>query len=213
MTTNGLPNDGTDQLGNLIHYLPASPRGMRSLALVSGSREEGTSTATANLGRYLAVHWSSKVLIVDANLRHPSLHDLAQVEREPGLVEVLDGTVALAAAVKKTGIATLFVLPAGREAANPNRILDPAALEDRLIRASSSFDFVLVDCPPVNLYLEAVNVARLCDGVILVVEGEKTRREAAESARAQLARAECKLLGVFMNKRKFYIPKAIYDRI
>jgi capsular exopolysaccharide synthesis family protein len=206
-------NDDSDQLGNLVQHLPVHKARLRSLALVSTNRGEGTSTCTVNLAKYMAETFGSRVLIVDANLRHPTLHELTGVEREGGLAEILNGDIELEAAMKKTIVPTLFVVTAGSESQHVNRLLDAAVLEERLLRESQGFDFVVFDCPPVNVYLEATNVARLCDSVILVVEGEKTRRQAAKRALDQLTRASCRTLGVFMNKRKFYIPKLIYDRL
>jgi protein-tyrosine kinase len=215
MTKQSSTDDRTAQLGNLVQHFSDGAARVRTLALVSSSRGEGTSTCTANIAKYLACKWDSRVLMVDANLRNPALHELADVDRNGGLAEYLSGSLGLDTVVKKTSIPRLFVITAGApsEDLNPNRVFETTTVRDRLIPETGSFDFILFDCPPVNLFLEAINVARLCDGVVLVVEGEKTRRQAAQSAQEQLSRANCNILGVFMNKRKFYIPRLLYERI
>jgi Mrp family chromosome partitioning ATPase len=75
------------------------------------------------------------------------------------------------------------------------------------------FDMVLVDCPAINAHGDAASIASACQGVVLVIEGGQTRREAAQASKAMLTRANCSILGAFMNRRKFYIPRFLYDRL
>lgn len=213
MNNNDSNHDAGKQLANLVQLLPASNNRLRTLALVSSSPGEGTSTCTANLAKYLASPLGAKVLLVDCNLHHPSVHEIAGVKQESGLTDLLRGEVDLARAAKATRLSTLFVLTSGVGTADPALALDGPLLQERLLNESRGYDFVIFDCPPVNVYHEATNAAALCDGVLLVVEGEKTRRQSAQSAKAHLSKANCRILGVFMNKRKFYIPQALYKRI
>ncbi len=212
MTDYPLNHDASKQLANLVQLLPSSQDRLRTLALVSSNQGEGTSTCTANLAKYLAASVAARVLLVDCNLHHPSVHEMAGVAKENGLIDLLKGEIDLDRAAKPTPIPRLFVLTSGENGGSVVP-LDGRLLRDRLLSQTVGYDFVLFDCPPINVYLEATNAAALCDGVILVVEGEKTRRQAAQSAKAQLSQANCKILGVFMNKRKFYIPQAIYERL
>lgn len=202
------------QLAKLVQHFPAAqPARPRTVALMSSNRREGTTTCTVNLARYLAESWPARVLMVDANLRHPALHLIAGVENHGGLTELLQGDIELEPAIKTTALPHLFVLTSGGPAVHPNQLLTVPALEERLLRGARSFDFVIFDCAPVNFYAEATSVAASCDGVVLVVEAGRTRRQAAQKAKTLLRQASCNVLGVFMNKRKFHIPKFIYDRL
>ena len=208
-----LSASSVEQLGFLIQQFPVARQRLRSLALVSASREEGTTTCTANLSKFVTETSDSTVLMVDANLHHPALHQLAGVDQRSGLAEILQGTCTLEDAVQETRVRHLSIVTSGASERPTSHLLATSALERGVLQPAEEFDLVVFDCPAVNPYLEAASVAALCDGVILVVQGGVTRREVAQSAKALLERAGCKLLGVFMNRRKYYVPKAIYDRL
>ena len=206
-----LPPSVASQLGNLAQSLAVHPATPRTLALVSAGRGEGTSTLTLNLGRYLASR-NARVLVVDANPHHPLLHALAGVDQGDGLSDVVQGRLEMDAAIKPTAVPDLFVMTCGDVDESLVPLL-PTAIRDRLLKRSAAYDYVLLDCPAVNVYEDAASIASICDGVILVVEGGRTLRQAARTAKVLLTRANCNLLGVFMNKRKLYIPQFLYDRL
>jgi protein-tyrosine kinase len=192
---------------------PAESDRARALALASPSRGEGTSTCTVQLARYLAESWQSRILMVDANGRHPSLHLIAGVEGDKGLTEVLRGDLEATSAMVPTSREGVFLLVNGARTDNPERLLGGYAIPGRLLWPLRGFDFVLFDCPPVIAYPDAGAVAASCHGTILVVEGGRTRRQAAQRAKALLEGAGAHVRGVLMNRRKFHIPQAIYDRL
>ena len=201
------------QLANLVQTLQLHPAKPRTVAFVASGRNEGTTTCVANLGIYLATR-HAKVLMVDANLQWPALHTIASVDRGPGLMEVMAGQIDLKRAIKPASVPDLFMLTSGElHTAGTNGLVLPSALRERLLNRTNDYDFVLVDCPAVNAYEDAAVMAATCDAVILVVEGGRTLREEAQASKALLTRAHCKILGVFMNKRKFYVPKFLYDRL
>lgn len=213
MTPAHLTDEIADQLAHLNKYLPESGERPRRLAFVSSNPGEGTSTCVANFARYLAGHLERSVLLVDGNLRTPSLHDAAGVPKRNGLGELLGGAIELSDAVKQTSVRNLSLITSGENGETPQRLLDRDSIRERLLNHTRGYDYVLLDCPPVNRFSESTVLASLCDGVVLVVLGESTRREAAARAKQDLLDAKCRLLGVFMNKRKFYIPKALYRRL
>jgi capsular exopolysaccharide synthesis family protein len=208
-----VPPAVASQLGSLVESLSAQPRALRTIALVGSGRREGTSTCTASLGAYLASR-HARVLMVDVNPHNPALHEYAGVDIEKGLAELLDGSISITSAVKATAIPNLFVLPSGyRSQFSTNGLVLPAALRERVLNWVLDYDYVLLDCPAVNEYHDAAAAAALCDGAILVIEGGRTQRRAAQAAKLALSRANCNVIGVFLNKRKFYIPQFLYDRL
>jgi protein-tyrosine kinase len=210
--TGGPPN-AANQLASLVQTLDLHPAKPRTVAFVASGRGEGTTTCVANVGIYLATH-HARVLMVDANLRWPALHTIAKVNSEPGLLDVMAGEVDLKAAVQPTTVPTLFALTSGDpRRAGSNRLILPSALRERVLSRTNDYDFVLIDCPAVNAHEDAAVTAATCDAVILVVEGGRTLREEAQASKALLMRAHARILGVFMNKRKFYIPQFLYDRL
>jgi capsular exopolysaccharide synthesis family protein len=196
-----------------VQAIEAHPAKPRSIAFVGSGRSEGTTTCVANMASYL-VNRRSRVLMVDANLHHPSLHAIAGVDRDTGLLELLSGEIDLRSALKAAGPYGLSVLTSGAATEDgATALIVPSVFQDRLLSHTREFDFVLVDCPAVNAYEEAAMTAATCDAVVLVIEGGKTLREEAHASKALLMRAHCRVLGVVMNKRKFYVPKFLYDRL
>jgi protein-tyrosine kinase len=198
------------QLGSLVQSLAANPARPRIIALVSPGRREGTTSCTVSLGRYLAAR-RGRVLMVDANGHNPALHHLSGVVQAGGVHEVFEGGLSLERAVKPTTVPELFVMTSGDSLADGQ--MPPALLRDRIFNTACDYDFVLVDCPAVNVYEGSASIAAVCEGVILVVEGGRTLRQSAKAAKQLLVRASCNILGVFINKRRYPIPQFLYDRL
>jgi capsular exopolysaccharide synthesis family protein len=199
------------QLGNLAQSLAIDPARPRVIAVISTGRREGATSCTVSLGRHLARR-HAKTLMVDANAHHPGLHGLCDVELDDGVSEVLAGERTFEESIKATAIPRLFVLTAGR-VIHGETPLNSTLLRERVLAATRDFTFVLVDCPAVNAYESSSHLASVCDGTILVVEGGRTLRQSARAALQILKRANCNMLGVFINKRRYYIPRFIYERI
>jgi Mrp family chromosome partitioning ATPase len=208
-----LPAAVASQLASLVETLRRRSPKLWTLALVSVRPGEGTSTCVVNLGRYLAGQLHERVLIVDANPYHPTLHTLTGCEDRGGVADLIGGALGIDTAIKHTAIPKLDVLTSGAGAltgAHPQ--IDATLLRDRVLGHTELYDYVLVDCPAVNVNEAAATMAAACDGVILVVDG-RTNLQAAQAAKTLLLRANCNILGVFMNKRRFHIPQFLYDRL
>ena len=189
------------QLGSLVQSLGTHPDRPRIIALVSPGRREGTTSCTVSLGRYLARR-RGRVLMIDANAHDPGLHQASGVEQAGGVHEIFESGLALERAVKPTSVQGLFVMTSGGTGPADGQVL-PSLLRERILNSACDYDFVLVDCPAVNVYEGSASIAALCEGVILVIEGGRTLRQAAKAAKQLLTRANCNLLGVFINKRKY----------
>jgi len=209
-----VPSNAVNHLASLAQTLDLHPAKPRTVAFVASGRGEGTTTCVANVGRYLAQH-HAKVLMVDANTRWPALHTIARVNRTRGLLDVVGADADVRTVVQSTSVPTLFVLSSGGDAqgACAGPLLLPSVLRERLFSRTSEYDFVLIDCPAIHECEDTAVTAAACDAVILIVEGGRTLREEAQAAKALLTRAHARILGVFMNKRKFYVPKFLYDRL
>src|SRR5262249_59848065 len=134
------------------------------------------------------------------------------VERDNGLLELLSGEIDLRSAIKPASAYGLAVLTCGGLLDDgATALIVPSVFQDRLLSHTREFDYTLVDCPAVNAYEEAAMTAAACDAVVLVIEGGRTLREEAHASKAILTRAHCRILGIVMNKRKFYVPQFLYD--
>lgn len=201
----------------LVHrlFLVPGPEAPRVVLFAGVDRGDGCSTVCVRVAETLAseVGVSGSFCVVDANLRDPSLHDYFGLENRAGLVEALEQSGPVRSFAQQVDGGRLWVMTAGARTSNVHGLLGSEALRNRVAELRSEFDNVLVDSPPVNLYADACGLGKLADGVILVLESNATRREAARKAKETLEGAHVKLLGAVLNKRRFPVPDSIYGRV
>jgi protein-tyrosine kinase len=173
---------------------------IRSLLVTSSGPEEGKSTTVANLAVVFA-QTGKKVLLIDADLRKPTVHYTFQLDNINGLTNVLTKQSPLGKAAVKSQIENLSVMPSGPIPPNPAELLGSKAMEDLLELAMEEFDMVVFDTPPVLAVTDAQILANKCDGTILVVNSGKTEIEPAQKAKELLLSSKGKLLGVVLNQK------------
>ena len=186
---------------------------LRTIMIAGCNEREGTSTVAINFSAILAREAQGKILLVDANLHHPTLEDAFGLIGAPGLTDVFTGEVALEAAIRPTEIENLFILPAGHEFSNPLSIFNSQKLEEYLSELKKGFQFILLDSAPVIPYSDSLHLSLKVDMILLVLEAGKTRWEVAKEAVQKLERGEGRVLGSVLNKREYPIPKFIYKRL
>src|SRR5262249_27722877 len=156
---------------------------------------DGKTTLITNLAVSIAQS-GRKVLLIDADLRRPRVHRTLGVTGQIGLAEVIAGTTELSMGIKPTAVPNLSVLPCGRRPPNPAGLLTSPRLEDVLDDARGSYDYVLVDSPPLLAVSDPCTVAPRVDGLLLTIRVTKNGRPAAERARDLLAGVKANCLGV-----------------
>jgi protein-tyrosine kinase len=174
---------------------------MRSLMITSAGPEEGKSTTVANLAVAFAQQ-GKKVLLIDADLRKPTVHYTFHLNNYIGLTNVLTNSVNLLSACQETRVGNLFVLTSGPIPPNPAELLGSKAMEICLQEAYTHFDLVIFDTPPVLAVTDAQILSNQCDGTILVIASGKTEVDASVKAKELLLAANAKLLGVVLNQKK-----------
>jgi capsular exopolysaccharide synthesis family protein len=141
-----------------------------------------------------------RVILVDADLRRPSVHRMFRVEAEPGLTSVLADEISLEDALHSTSIEGFKVLTAGPLPPNPPELLNSQAMMDLLERFKEHADLVVFDTPPTIPVTDSQVIASHVDGVVLVVEAGQSRKATLKHARDLLERTHGRLLGVVLNK-------------
>jgi succinoglycan biosynthesis transport protein ExoP len=168
------------------------------LLLITSPRVgEGKTTTSANLALTMSREFQSKVVLVEADLRRPTLASRFGIRPEPGLVEVLAGAANLDEALVTVPGHSLVLLPAGLAAPRSTELLASSLMQRVIDDLRGRFDRVILDTPPVTLADTHV-LARIADGLIVVVRAGVTTRPAVESALAGLDRQ--KLLGIVLNE-------------
>lgn len=172
-----------------------------TIMVTSSGPGEGKSTTAANLAVVFAQQGKS-VLLVDADMRKPTVHYTFNLTNTTGLTNVLTNQVSLGDAAKLTDVANLAVLSSGPIPPNPSELLGSRAMKAFLEEAKRSFNMIIFDTPPVLAVTDAQILANQCDGTILVVGSERTEVEAATKSKELLTAAQAKLLGAILNNKK-----------
>jgi capsular exopolysaccharide synthesis family protein len=188
-------------------------REIKTLLVLSSVHGEGTSSVCSQFARSMAQSDEGKILLVDANLRTPVLHQLFGLERDGGLVELLEEKIPLEQAIRETESSGLFVVTAGAPTEEVSRLLGSPRLKTILAQWRKEYSLVIFDTSPALAYADAVVLGRLFDGVILVVQASKTRWEVIQRAREILKNAKAEILGVVLNRRQYVIPRRVYRRL
>src|SRR5208337_4453425 len=192
------PQASEAYLGLRTSILFSTPDQAPRILLVTSSMPlEGKSMTSANLATALAKAGPS-VLLVDCDLRRPSMHTLFQVPLEPGLSNFLVGDVNELPLVE-TLVPNLMVMPAGKIPPNPSELLQSARMQKFFALALEKFGRVVVDSPPLLSVTDAAILATMVEGVLLVVKAEGAPRKAVIQARNILAEVKAPLLGAVLN--------------
>lgn len=174
---------------------------LQTIIVTSSGPGEGKSTTTANLAVVFAQQ-GKRVLLIDADLRKPTVHYTFRTENHVGLSNVLTRQLTLEEAVSITAQEKLWVLSSGPIPPNPSELLGSRGMQALIEQAKDEYDVIVIDTPPVLAVTDAQVLANQADGVVLVVSSGKTERESAKKAKELLESAKAKILGVVLNNKK-----------
>jgi len=172
----------------------------RSIMVTSSMPEEGKSVTAANLAAVFA-QANYKTVIVDADLRHPALHEFFEVSNEVGIGDMLNSTdIKIDDCVQDTSIKNLKILTSGTPLLDPSERLGSERMKDILDELKSVASIIIVDSPPVLVYADAIVLSGRVDGVIMVIQAGKSTRGAITQALFDLQNANANLLGSVFNQ-------------
>ncbi|WP_347548507.1 CpsD/CapB family tyrosine-protein kinase [Pseudalkalibacillus hwajinpoensis] len=174
---------------------------IRTIMVTSSGPMEGKSTTIANLGVVMAQQGKS-VLIVDADLRKPTVHYTFRTMNTRGITNVLTRQAELVDVTQETEVPNLNVLTSGPIPPNPSELLGSKGMDSLIEEALVHYDVVLFDCPPILAVADSQIVANKVQGTVLVVSSGTTDKEAAVKAKERLESVNSKLLGVVLNRKK-----------
>jgi succinoglycan biosynthesis transport protein ExoP len=170
----------------------------RSIVVTSTAPREGKTVVASNLAIALA-QAGRRVLLIDADLRRPRVHEVFGYAQEPGLSNFLVERLNSSQVVRKSGVPGLYVMSAGKQPPNPAELLGSRRFLDFVQSLGEHFDWVIIDSPPVLAVTDAAILAHDTTGVVFVVGAEMTNRDAAQSAVAQLEKAGAHIVGAVLN--------------
>jgi polysaccharide biosynthesis transport protein len=180
------------------------------IMVTSALPQEGKTTTSINCAVVLAQK-GVRVLLIDADLRRPSIHKTLGMGPRSGLSNVLTGSTTLEQAITRTPVLpNLFVLPAGTPPPNPAELLASANMKDVLNQLSEQYDHIVVDTPPSLSVTDAVVLSPRADAVVLVIRSGQTTKQALRRSRDILAQVNAKVVGVLLNAVDLSSPDYYY---
>ena len=195
------------------NFLTRYSDGSVKTILFTGMRPGGGVTTTAvNFATILAQDSDLKVLLIDSNLRTPPPHGLFKVNHSSSLMSLLHNNHG-AYPIEFEERKGLQVLPGGGMPIEPLTFFQSQAFKGFLAAVRDKFDFVVLDAPPIHSFSECLLLSTMVDGVMLVLQSEKTRKQLAMRAKKQIEDAGGRILGVVLNRTRHYIPEWLYKRL
>lgn len=179
------------------------PEGVKCpvIGVTSSMRGEGKSTTAVNLS-YVLAEKGSKVLLIDGDLRIPSVAKKMDIPGSPGLTDLLMDKGAPVEQFRSALLDTWYIMPSGDIPPNPSELLGSKRMETALETLKAEFDYIIIDLPPVNIVSDALSISNLITGMIVVIREEYTEKKELEHCFRQLKLSGANVLGCVMNEVK-----------
>lgn len=176
-----------------------------------GSREgEGTSTVVREFARVAATRIGKSVLVLDADRHQNPRHPFFTPQSQYGWIEALEKGRSVDDAVYRVADSKLFVSPSRNSSSATPQIFDSARIEDLWASLRGKFELVLIDSAPLSISPDGLAIASRVDGVIIVTEAERTRWRSVKSVEESIRKVDGKILGMVLNRRRYYVPDFVY---
>lgn len=192
--------------------LSSAGRPPKTLVVTSCVPSEGKTTTTINLAVTLA-QTGARVLVIDGDMRRPSVHGSFGAENKRGLSNVLSAEMTEAemlALVQKEEGSGLYLLTSGPVPPNPAELIGSEQMRNVLLELSKTFDHIVIDTPPVASFTDGILLSAIADGVILVIHANECSRKVVQRSRQALLDVGAKVLGVVLNRVNLRSPDYYY---
>lgn len=199
---------------NLLFALGGASDKCKKIAVTSSLPKEGKTLTSINIAITFA-QTDARVLIIDCDMRRPRVHRYFELESRVGLSNVLSGMCTSEEAIKKVGNMNLSVLPSGLIPPNPVELLSGENMRKLLDDLSEQFDYIILDTPPINIVADALAIANLVDGNVIVLSSASSTHIETKKAVSQFEYANANILGFVLNNvntknTKGYSKKYMY---
>ena len=195
-----------EAMNTLCTNLSYSGKDMKTILITSRYEDEGKSLISMNLLRTLA-GLRKKVVMVDADLRRSCINRSFRIQYEStrtnGLAQYLAGLCPMDDILYETDIPNAYMIPVGRTVANPLNLLNAPEMPTLMEKLREEFDYIIIDTPPAGIVIDAVDMARHCDGALIVVSYMRGKCRDITEVRDMIRQTGCKVLGTVMNNVEF----------
>ena len=173
----------------------------KTILVTSSDKNEGKTTTVSNLAVSFA-NLNKKVLIIDCDLRNPSIHKMFKLNNIYGLTDILAKDRAVDKCIQETELENLYVLTAGATPPNPAEILSSEKMKNLIEDLKNIYDYIFIDTPPIGLVTDAGVLSSFIDGVVLVVKSESVEKKYLEETKKKLDAVDARILGAILNSYK-----------
>jgi Mrp family chromosome partitioning ATPase len=204
-----------EEMFNLYHTVESLMPNTKQkvIQFIASGEGEGTSTIAREFARVAMMTSGQSVLLLDADRHNPTQHFFCNVSPEYCLEDVLQNGESPDKALYAVGASRLFVSLISRNSSSAASVFDSVNFDNVWQRLKERFGLILIDSPPATTSPDGFSAFRRADGVIIVVEADKTRWPVVQSVKDKILQHGGRVLGVVLNKRKYYIPEFIYRRL
>ena len=173
----------------------------KTILVTSSDKNEGKTTTVSNLAVSFA-NLNKKVLLIDCDLRNPSIHKMFRLNNIYGLTDILAKDRAVDKCIQETELENLYVLTAGATPPNPAEILSSEKMKNLIEDLKNIYDYIFIDTPPIGLVTDAGVLSSFIDGVVLVVKSESVEKKYLEETKKKLDAVDARILGAILNSYK-----------
>ena len=205
-----------EAVNTLCTNLSFSGENIKKIMITSCHASEGKSFLSMNIMRTMA-DFGKSVVLVDADLRRSMIRGdyglhFSDSKKHAGLAHMLAGMADIEEVIYRTNYEGAFMIPDGRTVSNPMPLLNSPRFRDLLDYLAETFEYVFVDAPPVGTVIDAAEIAKSCDGTLLVVSYNNVRRQELIDVKQQLEQTGCPILGTAMNMVEYdnYLSRKYY---
>jgi capsular exopolysaccharide synthesis family protein len=194
-------------------FSPEREGQVKSVVITSSSNEEGKSVLAANLAVVTAQYSGKPTLLIDCNLRKPSINGLMGIRSEKGIADLLSGIASIQDVTSQSDVKNLFIIPAGYHHGNPAELLSSQKMKDVLYELKSIYGKILIDTSAVIPYSDPRILSHICDGTVFAVKAGRTRREVVLRAENVLKSVGANILGYVLTGIEYHIPEYIHRHL
>ncbi|MCH5304014.1 MAG: CpsD/CapB family tyrosine-protein kinase, partial [Ruminococcus sp.] len=157
---------------NLVYSI--IKKGCKKIIFTSSYKSEGKTTTALNVATALSQQVGVKVLVIDCDLRRPTIHTVMNLNAQNGLANYLNGECSLGEIVTKSEVDNLDFITFGAIPPNPSELLSSDNMAEMVKELEEKYDYIIFDTPPVNMVVDMIPLISLCDGVVFVVKNAQT---------------------------------------
>lgn len=173
---------------------------LKTILVTSSEMNEGKTTTVSNLARCFSDLYNLKVLIIDCDLRNPSIHKHFGIDNYNGLIDLLSEDASSEQCIKSEE--NLQILTCGKVPKKPSEILDSDRMREFIFKIRDEYDYIFIDSPPVSRVNDACIIAKYVDGTIIVSGSNQVSSDLAKITKERLEKVNANIIGVVLNKFK-----------